>query len=617
LEKEKKRKRFMDNKTQTAQSWSGPSLRGFALVSLLGALMLTLLLEALDQTIVGTALPKIVAQFQGFDRYTWVGTAYLLGSITMIPITGKLSDQFGRKWFFISGVLVFLLGSFLSGTAQDMNQLIAFRALQGLGAGMGISLVYAAVGELLPPAERARWQGIFAGVYGFSSVVGPTLGGWLTDHGPILGNLITDSTRWRWIFYVNLPFGILALTALFLYYPKKSANVYGASEYRGMAAIRRIDFLGALLVAAATVCLLLGLTWGSNQIYDWSSVQVISILIASALLYVLFIVRERFAAEPILPLKLFKSRVFAADSVLALMVGMILLSLVYYLPLFLQGVLGSSASDSGLVITPLTISVVVGAAVCGALVGRLERYQAIAIIGAIILGVGVFLLSRLDSNTSLFTAGLYMVIAGIGVGIFMPMLVLVGQNAHPRYLIGVSTSAINYLRSLGQTLGLAIVGTVVTRTIDTELVSHLPAGAKQLSPQALKYATDTQSLINPTYRATVVNTATQYARTAAQKQAIASAHVPPGPNHDQIVASIGQQAANQAAQATQQLLNHVFEALRQALAIGVTRGFLAVLIFCAIAFVAVFFMEDIPLAKRAQEKPTTTEEEEPAFVTAH
>jgi MFS family permease len=386
-----------------------------------------------------------------------------------------------------------------------------------------------------------------------------------------------------------------------------------------MAAIRRIDVAGALLVAAATVCLLLGLTWGSNQIYDWSSVQVISILIAAALLYVLFIVRERFAAEPILPLTLFKSRVFAADSVVALMIGMILLSLVYYLPLFLQGVLGASASDSGLVITPLTISVVVGAAISGALVGRLGRYQVIAIVGAIVLSVGVFLLARLDSNTTLWTAGIYMVIAGIGLGVFMPMLVLVGQNAHPRRLIGVSTSAINYLRSLGQTLGLAIVGTVVTRTINSELATSLPAAAtKQLSPQAIKYATDTQALINPAYRTTVVNTATQYARTIAQQQAVAHAHVPPGTGHDQVVAAIGQQAANQAAQATQQLLNQVFEALRQALVIGVNRGFLAVVVFCGIAFVAVLFMKDIPLARRGQEKPADAKGEEvPSFVAAH
>src|SRR5579864_1647511 len=197
----------------------GRRIHGFALVSILVALLLTLLLEALDQTIVGTALPRIVGQLQGFDRYTWVVTAYLLASTTMIPIVGKLSDQFGRKWFFVVGVLLFLAGSALSGAAQTMNQLIIFRAIQGLGAGTGIALVFTVVGDIFPPAERARWQGIFASVYGFSSVVGPTIGGWLTDNGPVVGNLITNETRWRWVFYVNIPIGILALAVLLIYLP--------------------------------------------------------------------------------------------------------------------------------------------------------------------------------------------------------------------------------------------------------------------------------------------------------------------------------------------------------------------------------------------------------------
>jgi len=236
------------------------------------------------------------------------------------------------------------------------------------------------------------------------------------------------------------------------------------------------------------------------------------------------------------------------------------------------------------------------------LVGRLGRYQAIAVVAAIILSIGVFLLSRLDSNTSLSTAGIYMIITGLGLGVFLPLMNLVGQNSHPLSLIGVSTSTINYLRSLGQTLGLAIVGTVVTHTISTELSARLPATSKQLSPQALQYATNTQALVNPAYRDTVVKTATQYASAAAQKQAIATAQVPPGPQHDQIVATIGQQAGNHAAQLTQALLNQVFETLRQALAVSITHGFLTVLIFCAIAFVAVLFLKDIPLAKRAPAK---------------
>src|SRR5579863_8833794 len=228
-----------------AANGGGRRIHGIALISVLVALMLTLLLEALDQTIVGTALPRIVGELQGFDRYTWVVTAYLLASTTMIPIVGKLSDQFGRKWFFIAGVVVFLLGSVLSGAAQTMNQLIAFRALQGLGAGTGIALVFTVVGDIFPPAERARWQGMFSAVYGFSSVVGPTIGGWLTDHGPLLGSLVTDATRWRWVFYVNIPIGILALAALLIFLPTNLSR--NASARVSRASLRRIDFLGAIL----------------------------------------------------------------------------------------------------------------------------------------------------------------------------------------------------------------------------------------------------------------------------------------------------------------------------------------------------------------------------------
>ncbi|MGH2480799.1 MAG: MFS transporter, partial [Ktedonobacteraceae bacterium] len=285
---------------KSATPASGRSLHGFVLVSVLAALMLTLLLEALDQTIVGTALPRIVGELQGFDRYSWVVTAYLLASTTMIPIVSKLSDQFGRKWFLVLGSAVFLLGSVLSGAAQTMDQLIAFRAIQGLGAGTGIALVFVVVGDIFVPAERAKWQGIFSGVYGFSSVVGPTLGGWLTDHGPLLGNFVTDATRWRWVFYINLPIGIIALAALLIYMPRNISR--RSNEYRGWAALRRVDFLGAVLASSATICLLLGLTWGSDATYAWNSQQIVGILSASGVLYILFFIAERFASDPLLPL---------------------------------------------------------------------------------------------------------------------------------------------------------------------------------------------------------------------------------------------------------------------------------------------------------------------------
>src|SRR6266853_2124956 len=205
--------------SQPAPQESGRRLHGVALISVITALMLTLLLEALDQTVVGTALPKIIGSLQGFDRYTWVVTAYILASTTMIPIVGKLSDQFGRKWFLIVGTAIFLLGSALSGASQTMNQFIAFRAVQGLGAGIGIALAFVVVADMFPPAERVRWQSLFGVVYGFSSLVGPTLGGWLTDHGPLVGAVVTETTRWRWVFYINIPIGIIALAALLICLP--------------------------------------------------------------------------------------------------------------------------------------------------------------------------------------------------------------------------------------------------------------------------------------------------------------------------------------------------------------------------------------------------------------
>jgi EmrB/QacA subfamily drug resistance transporter len=507
---------------QQALQENGRRIHGPVLISVLAALMLTLLLEALDQTVVSTALPRIIGALQGFDRYTWAVTSYTLASTTMIPIVGKLSDQFGRKWFLIIGTVIFLLGSVLAGASQTMNQFIAFRALQGLGAGIGIGLVFTVVGDIFPPAERPRWQGIFGVVYGFASVVGPTLGGWLTDHGPLLGTLVTDVTRWRWIFYINLPVGVIALVGLLLFLPTNVS--LRSTRYSGWAAVRRIDFMGAVLAAAATICLLLGLTWGSDQTYAWSSPQVIGILVAAGVLFVLFIVVERFAVEPILPLDLFRNQVFAASAVLSLLQLMVLVGLVLYLPLFLQGVLGESATSSGAVLTPLTLSSVVGAALAGTIVAVLKRYQAVTIVGSLIMTAGVFLLTRMTPSTSLLEAIIYIVIAGIGLGTFFSVLTLSAQNALARTRLGVGTGAVRYLGQLGSVLGVAIVGTIVNTTLSSDIVKRVPAAVvRQLTPAGFKFATNTQVPVNPPYRNTVVRTAESFA------QKIAVARVPPGP----------------------------------------------------------------------------------------
>src|SRR3989440_1006794 len=316
----------------TAETHSKHRLRGFALISVMTALMLTLLLEALDQTIVGTAMPRIIEELHGLDRYSWVVTAYILATMTMIRIVGKLSDQFGRKWFLLSGATLFLLGSILAGASQSMDQLIIFRAVQGLGSGIGIALIATVMADLFPPDQRAKWSGLFGLVYGVSSLLGPTIGGWLAEHGPLMGNLVTETTRWRWVFYINLPVGLIAVVALLIFLP---ANLsVRTSTWNGWESLRRIDFLGAILCAAATICLMLGLTRGGEQISAWTSSQVLSLLAAGVLLLVLFLFAERKAHEPILPLDLFRNMIFSVSASLALLPNMVLLGLALYLPLF-------------------------------------------------------------------------------------------------------------------------------------------------------------------------------------------------------------------------------------------------------------------------------------------
>lgn len=444
-------------------------LRGFALASVIIALMLSLFLEALDQTIVGTALPRIIAQLHGLDRYTWVVTAYVLASMTMIPIVGKLSDQFGRKWFLLGGTALFLFGSLLAGASQTMDQLILFRALQGLGAGIGMALVATVIGDLFSPVERAKWSSLFGIVYGVSNLFGPTLGGWLVEHGPLINGVVTESSHWRWVFYINLPVGLLAVAALLVFLP---ANL-SVQTAQGKGLVRRIDFAGALISSIATICLMLSLTWGSSRIYAWSSPQVLGLLIVGIALFILFLLIERRASEPILPLSLFRNQVFSVSTLLTMLQMMILLGLSLYLPLFLQGVLAVSPTVAGLLMTSLSLSMVLGAMVAGPLIGALKRYQMIAILGALFMVVGTFLMTLMTPTTGLLQAVVFMVLAGIGTGSFFSMTT-VAQNALPQSSLGVGTAATRYLGQLGATLGIAIVGTVVSSSFSGDLTRQLP-----------------------------------------------------------------------------------------------------------------------------------------------
>ncbi|MDQ6659999.1 MAG: MFS transporter, partial [Chloroflexota bacterium] len=338
-------------------------------------------------------------------------------------------------------------------------------------------------------------------------------------------------------------------------------------------------------------------TWGSNATYDWNAPQVIGILAAAVILFVAFLIAERFAVEPILPLDLFRNRVFAVASLLSLLQLMVMVGLIVYLPLFLQGVLGVSATNAGAVLTPMTVSSVIGAALAGFAITMLKRYQLITILSALIMTAGVFLLSRLTPTTGLLEAVIYMVIAGIGLGPFFSVLTIAAQNALPRTRLGIGTSAVRYLGQLGSVLGVAIVGTVVNNTLASDIANRLPASVtNSLTPAGVKFATSPQVLVNPSYRATVVYTA-QHA--AAQS---AVAQVPPGPQHDQIAVSVAAQAMQQA----QHLLDQVFAALRLSLAFAIQHGFIAVLVFCIAIILATFFLKDMQMTQQVDESSDET-----------
>jgi EmrB/QacA subfamily drug resistance transporter len=551
---------------------TGRRLHGTVLGFVLTALMLTLFLEALDQTVVGTALPKIIGTLQGFDRYTWAVTAYTLASTTLIPIVSKLSDQFGRKWFLLIGTAIFLLGSMLTGASATMTQFIAFRAVQGVGAGIGIALVAASIGDIFPPQERAKWQGLFGAVYGVSNLVGPTLGGWLADHGPLLGSLVTDSTRWRWVFYINLPIGIIALIVLFSYLPADISE--RTSRFEGWASIRRIDFLGSILISSGTICVLLGLTWGSNQIYDWNSPQVIGILVGAGVLYALFFVVERFAAEPILPLDLFRNQTFAVAGLISMLQLMVLVGMVIYLPLFLQGVLGISATYSGAVITPMSLSSVIGASVAGILMQRMKRFQAISIVGAIVMTLGVYLMTRMTATTGLLEATIFMVTAGLGLGVFFSVAALAAQNSLPRSRLGVDTGVTRLMGQFGGVLGVALVGTVVNNSLSSELAPRLAKiqGVGFLPPPVLKLATNPQVLVNSDQRSGLLHGVAQNVPPQFQASAIHT-------------------------------LNQVFDAVKQALSVSVVQGFVVVLFICGAVVLCTLFFKDVPLQSEQKAAP--------------
>ena len=413
-------------------------------------LMLVLLLAALDQTIVATALPTIVGDLGGLDHLAWVTSAFLLAQTAVTPIYGKLGDLYGRKRILQGAVVLFLVGSALCGQARGMTELIGFRALQGLGAGGLIVLTQAVIGDVVPPRERGKYQGLFGAVFGVATVAGPLLGGF-----------IVEAVSWRWIFYVNLPIGLLALAVLAATLPKTRGRERPV-----------IDYLGAGLLAAALSGIVLVTSLGGTT-WAWSSAQVVLISVLGVALLALFLVVERSAREPILPLALLRDRVFAVAGSLSLIVGFALFGSVTFLPLYFQTVDAASPSGAGLRLIPMMAGVLIMSIASGQLISRTGRYRAFPIVGMALTALGLFLLSQLDVGTSTATSALYLLVLGLGIGSTMQVLVLVVQNAVSYDLLGVGTSGVTLLRGIGGSLGAAVFGTIFSSRLTSELSGAL------------------------------------------------------------------------------------------------------------------------------------------------
>ena len=522
-------------------------------------IMMALLLAALDQTIVGTAMPRIVAELNGLDRYAWVITAYLVSSTIMVPISGKLGDLFGRKPFLIAGMAGFVGASALCGLAGEfgnfgpidgMGQLIVFRTIQGLFGGTLFATVFAVIADLFPPAQRARLQGVFGGVWGLASVFGPTAGGYLTDN-----------FTWRWVFYINLPLGIAAILVVFFVMP----------FVRSKASLRDIDFPGAFALAATLVPLLVGLSITTD--HGWTSPEVLSLIGAGLLLGVVFFFVERRTDHPIVPFDLFKNETFAVSVLIRVVVTFGMFGTIAFIPLVFQGVLGIAATNSGLFITPMMFGLIGASIATGQLMVRIRRYRYIGTVGILVMALGMWLLSQINTATTELEVVRDIVIVGLGLGTTLPLYLNAVQSAVPRNVMGVATSQIQFWQNIGATIGTAVLGSLLARRLPEAIAANvatlnLPPQARQFIPTGGGTAS-AQQLFDP--------------------------------------AKIAQYKATLPA-AAQPIFDQVLGAIRQALASTLSELFLVGMAVVLVGVILSLFLEDVPLRGRERSR-----EAAPAF----
>jgi EmrB/QacA subfamily drug resistance transporter len=512
-----------------------PRLKTIIFATVLGAVFMS----TLDVTIVATALPDIIAALGGFQQYAFVATAYLIGSVVAIPITGKMIDIYGRKWFYIGGLAIFVIGSLLSGLSRSMVELIIFRSIQGVGAGVMIANAFTVIGDMYPPSERGKYQSYISIIFGVSSIIGPLVGGFLTDY-----------VGWEWIFYINVPIGIVIIVLFMRFLPL----------IRHRREKERIDYPGIALLILAIVPLLMALSWGGGQ-YPWLSPEIIGMLCFSVVMGVVLYFIDRNNPDAIMPFSLFRNQIVSISIVVTFLLGFAMYAGIIFVPLWFQGVQGESATASGSYLTPMMLGLVAGAFFSGQALTRLGgHYRLQGIIGIVILAVGMWLLTRLQVDTTYILSVIYMVTAGIGLGITFPLYSTAIQNVIPLNKMGVAISSVPFWRFMGGALGLAILGSVVTNTFAANFLAQLPASIKNAIP-----ASELNSLI----------------------------HNPHGliaGGHSQISSSFPMDIPSQ-------ISTQILDALRYSLNYAITHALFISLIVVVITLVIHIFIRQIPLRR--------------------
>jgi len=504
--------------------------------------LLAMFLSSLDQTIVGIAMPRIITDLGGFTHYTWVTTAYMIASTVTVPITGKLIDMYGRKVLYIIGLIIFTVFSLLCGLSQTMMQIIIFRGLQGAGAGIMMANAFTVIGDLFPPGQRGTYQGMISAVFGLSSVIGPSLGGFLTD-----------MLSWHWVFFINIPLGLAIIGLFIAFFP----------HLRPENANHKVDYAGVVLLILTVVPLMLALSWGGAE-YPWASVIIIGMLVFAVAMGVVFVVVESRTEHPILPLSLFRNRIVAISEVVIFFTGVAMFGTIIFVPLFFQGVLGASAAISGGFLTPMMLGMVLGSFLSGQMLSRTGgHYRIQGAVGIAIMAVAMFLLSRMTVETSNAMAVVNIILAGFGLGTTMPLYVIAVQNAVTYEVLGVATSSTTFFRSIGGALGLSIFGSVLNNRFATEFMDKLPSTVKAVVPaERLDFLVhNPQVLVSPEAGTQLKGMFTMF----------------------------GAQGAA--------LFDQVMQALRQALSSALSLVFIIAFAMLIIAFLVNLFIKEVPLRK--------------------